>query len=302
MKRRSCARWVRSRSRGLLLQRPERAHLPLGGDDLFDRVDAERADQLVLEIGDAHEEAERPHRLRVERPAEAGADAGRFQRVPEEVDLALVAQSRQPEVRPVRTEPLEESPDVRRAAHRHDLDVFRTEVAAPAPRERLHRVLVTRALDQHDRARVGVRVAVVLLLAHPDRLSLRPVGKLRRPRRTVDVRAAVDEERVAGEVAAVGARQEHRDRRDVGVGVAEAAHRVRGVGRDLELGIAQQRPRSEAAVFAAGQITLAVMPYCAHSRAAVRVKARSASFAELYSAVPMCALTPFSEHMLTIRP
>ena len=56
------------------------------------------------------------------------------------------------------------------------------------------------------------------------------------------------------------------------------------------------------AEIAAGQITLAVMPVGAHSRAAVRVAARSASLAELYSTVPMWALTPLSEHRLMMRP
>ena len=51
---------------------------------------------------------------------------------------------------------------------------------------------------------------------------------------------------------------------------------------------------------AAGQMTLAVIPSGAHSRAAVRVAARSASLLVLYSAVPMWALTPLSEQMLTI--
>ena len=54
--------------------------------------------------------------------------------------------------------------------------------------------------------------------------------------------------------------------------------------------------------FAAGQMTLAVMPQSAHSRAAVRVAARRASLLVLYSAVPMWALTPLSEQMLTMRP
>ena len=54
--------------------------------------------------------------------------------------------------------------------------------------------------------------------------------------------------------------------------------------------------------FAAGQITLSTMPVAAHSRAAVRVAARSASLAVLYSSVPMCAFTPLSEQMLITRP
>ena len=62
-----------------------------------------------------------------------------------------------------------------------------------------------------------------------------------------------------------------------------------------------EHPR-DAAVFAPGQMTLAVIPCPAHSRAAVRVNARRASLAVLYSAVPMWAFTPLSEQRLMIRP
>ncbi len=58
----------------------------------------------------------------------------------------------------------------------------------------------------------------------------------------------------------------------------------------------------KAAVFAPGQITLAVTPVGAHSRAAVLVNARNASFAALYSGVPIWAFTPFNEHRLITRP
>ena len=60
--------------------------------------------------------------------------------------------------------------------------------------------------------------------------------------------------------------------------------------------------RKNAALLAAGAIALTVMPVGAHSRAAVRVSARSASLAALYSSEPMCALTPLRLTMLTTRP
>ena len=53
---------------------------------------------------------------------------------------------------------------------------------------------------------------------------------------------------------------------------------------------------------APGQRALARMPCRAHSRAAVRVRARSASLPTLYSAVNGWALTPLSEHTLTMDP
>src|ERR1700722_8685681 len=58
----------------------------------------------------------------------------------------------------------------------------------------------------------------------------------------------------------------------------------------------------KAALLAPGQMTLAMTPYCAHSRAAVRVNVRNASLAQLYSSVPMWALTPFNEHKLMMFP
>jgi hypothetical protein len=57
-----------------------------------------------------------------------------------------------------------------------------------------------------------------------------------------------------------------------------------------------------AALLAAGQMALTVTPKGAHSPAAVRVSARSASLAALYSRVPMCALTPFRLQTLITRP
>src|ERR1700683_4108931 len=60
--------------------------------------------------------------------------------------------------------------------------------------------------------------------------------------------------------------------------------------------------RMNAALLAAGQMALTVTPNGAHSRAAVRVRARSASLAGLYSRVPLWALTPFRLQTLIPRP
>ena len=60
--------------------------------------------------------------------------------------------------------------------------------------------------------------------------------------------------------------------------------------------------RRKAALLAPGQIALTTTPVGAHSRAAVRVRVRSASLAALYSSVPMWAFTPLRLHMLTTRP
>ena len=68
-------------------------------------------------------------------------------------------------------------------------------------------------------------------------VSARSVAEVGRPRHAVDVAAPVDEERVARHVAGVLAGQEHGHRRDVLLGVAEAAHGVGRVGRRLQLGV-----------------------------------------------------------------
>src|ERR1700734_4293509 len=57
-----------------------------------------------------------------------------------------------------------------------------------------------------------------------------------------------------------------------------------------------------AADLAPGQLTLTLICQGAHSRAAVRLAARSASLATLYDVVLMCAFTPFSEHILMTAP
>ena len=113
----------------------------------------------------------------------------------------------------------------------------------------------------------------------PD-VDLRVVRQLRRPGRPVDVGAAADEQGVAGHVPALVAGEEHRDRRDVGLRVAEAPHGVRGFRLRLQLRVLREHAR-DAAVSAPGQITLATTPVGAHSRAADRVSVRSASLAVL---------------------
>src|SRR5699024_10893543 len=60
--------------------------------------------------------------------------------------------------------------------------------------------------------------------------------------------------------------------------------------------------RRYASLCAPGQMTLQQTWRGAHSRAAVRVRVRSASLAALYCTEYMCALTPLSEHRLITRP
>src|SRR3984885_14837675 len=86
--------------RGLPLEHAERPELALRLDDTLDRVGAEGADQLVLQVGDADEEAERLH----VRPGQARAEPGPFESPPEVAFLRDVAQAGQPDVEPGRAE------------------------------------------------------------------------------------------------------------------------------------------------------------------------------------------------------
>ena len=59
--------------RSLLLQGAERSQLTLSGDDLFNGGGTEGADQLVLQVCDAHVETQLFHAGAIEVRAEAGA-------------------------------------------------------------------------------------------------------------------------------------------------------------------------------------------------------------------------------------
>jgi hypothetical protein len=133
--------------RRLLLERAERSKLALGLDDLFHSGGTKTADQLVLQVGDAHVEPEGFH----VGATEVGAEAGPLQTAPEVALLAGVTQARQPEVQAPRTEQLQEASDVARTAHRHDDNALSGEIPATAPSDRLERDLVADPLNKHDR-------------------------------------------------------------------------------------------------------------------------------------------------------
>ncbi len=141
----------------LLLVGTERPELALRGEDALDGLGAERADQLVLEIGVAHVEAEALHVFAREVRAEPGA----LERPAEGVLLARVAQPCQPHA-PLRApQPSEERPDRLRAADRHDGDALSVEVVPPPLRERFERRLVARTFHQHDGAWIGGQMGQV---------------------------------------------------------------------------------------------------------------------------------------------
>ena len=102
MKRRSCS--SAGRPGGLLLESAERPKVALGIDDPFHGGDAERTDQLVLEVCVAHVEAERLQPgAREVRP-----EAGLLEGTPEVALLRDVAQPRQLDAEPPWAERIQE--------------------------------------------------------------------------------------------------------------------------------------------------------------------------------------------------
>lgn len=69
-------------------------------NDFFDRGGAQGADQLVLQVGGAHVEAERCHIV----TGQAGAETGPLESAPEVAFLGGVTQASEPDVEPVRAE------------------------------------------------------------------------------------------------------------------------------------------------------------------------------------------------------
>jgi hypothetical protein len=131
---------------GLLLEDAERSKLTLGLDDLFHTGGTQAADQLVLQVGDAHIEPEGFH----VGATEVGAEAGPLQTTPDVALLAGVTQARQAAVQAPRTEPLQEVSDVAGTAHRDDGDALGGKLSTTALGKRLERDLIAYPLNKHD--------------------------------------------------------------------------------------------------------------------------------------------------------
>jgi hypothetical protein len=131
----------------LLLEGAERSKLTLSLDDLFHTGGTKAADQLVLQVGNAHIEPECLHLG----ATEVGAKAGPLQTAPEVALLAGVTQTRQPDVQAPRTEQLQEASEVAGTAHRHHGNARSGKIATTARSEGLERDLVAAPLNQHNR-------------------------------------------------------------------------------------------------------------------------------------------------------
>jgi hypothetical protein len=132
--------------RQLLPEGAERPELALSRDDLFHGSGAERAHQLVLEVRLADVKTEPLH----VGASEVGAEAGALQPSPKVALLSRVAEARQRDVQPLRTESAQKASDRLRAAHRHDGHAFGVEVTTTALGQRRERALVADPFDEDD--------------------------------------------------------------------------------------------------------------------------------------------------------
>ena len=132
----------------LALQDPERGELALRVDHLEHPAFADRADQLVLEIGDAGEEAELLQSTAVLDRAQTRA----LETAGEETLLRGVVQPGEAEPGVVSQVLDQEAPDVGGTAQLDDLDALGRQVATEPDGQRLHGGPVTRALDHEDGA------------------------------------------------------------------------------------------------------------------------------------------------------
>ena len=131
----------------LLLEGAERSKLALSVDDLFHTGSTEAADQLVLQVGDAHIEPECFH----VGPTEVGTEAGPLQTATEVALLTGVTQARQSDVHAPRTEQLQEAPDVPGTAHWHHGYALSGKIPTTALSQCLERDLVAAPLNKRDR-------------------------------------------------------------------------------------------------------------------------------------------------------
>ena len=131
----------------LLLEGAERSELALSRNDVFHRGGTKAADELGLQVGDAHIEPE-GFQLGA---TQVGAEAGPLQTAPELALLALVTEARQSDIQAPRTEQLQEASDVPGTAHWHHGNAGSGKIATTARGERLERDLVAAPLNQHDR-------------------------------------------------------------------------------------------------------------------------------------------------------
>jgi hypothetical protein len=135
--------------RRLLLKGAEGSKVSLSVDDPFHGGSTKSADQLVLEVCDAHVETESFHLD----TSEVGAEAGPLETAAEVALLSDVTETSQPEVEPQRSEQIQEASNGLRTAYWHDGNTLSVQIPTTALSERFERELVADPFNEHDRTR-----------------------------------------------------------------------------------------------------------------------------------------------------
>jgi hypothetical protein len=136
--------------RRLLLQGTERSKLTLSVDDLLHGGGTESADQLVLQVCDAHIETESFH---ID-ASEVGAEAGPLETAPEVALLCGVTEARHPDVKRLRAEQIQEASYRLRTPNRHNGNALSVKIPTTALSERFEREPVADPFNEHDRTQV----------------------------------------------------------------------------------------------------------------------------------------------------
>ena len=145
-----------------LLEGPEATEIIVAAQEFFDGRCTERANQLILQIRDAHVEAE-PFHLGAR---EVRAETGALERSPKDPLLACIVEAREPESMRWSTELGQEASDAVRASEPNDLDAGRREVDPAAPGQCFDRDLVAQAFNNHNRPHLDV-IGARLHRRHP---------------------------------------------------------------------------------------------------------------------------------------
>jgi hypothetical protein len=136
--------------RRLLLEGAEGSEVSLSVDDLFHAGGAEGADELVLQVRVAHVEAQSFH----VGAGEVGAEAGPLETAPEVALLSGVTETRQPDVKPLRAEQIQEASYGLRPPNRHNGNAFSVKIPTASLGERFERAPVADPFDEDDRTHV----------------------------------------------------------------------------------------------------------------------------------------------------
>jgi hypothetical protein len=149
--------------RRLLLEGAERSKLTLSGNDLFHGGGTESTDQLVLQVGHANVKTQSFH----PGAGEVGAKARPLETPLEVALLCSVTETRQPDVKAVRAEQIQEASYGLCAPYRHDGNALSFKISTSALSERLDRELVADPFNEHDRTHVGACGQTLLLVHSP---------------------------------------------------------------------------------------------------------------------------------------